>query len=269
MNMKTANHNHFHAIQRSRASREIVEQVRDMIAGGHLKAEERLPPERELAQLFGVGRSTLREAVRVLESLGLVAVRPGEGTFLRTGDVPHLRRAFPPEFVHTWTTRLHLFEVRTVLEPELAGLAARRATADQLTKMREVLDAQTAQVQRGATGMEEDVIFHRLIAEATGNPALVQVMDTLSQAFQETRDASLQHKGRALRSLSQNQAILAAIEARNRAPAIRRMRAHIRSLERVLFATGVRPAKSLHAGRSNGDGSPSWSGLPMPGHSRS
>ena len=75
--MKKDSQNHFHAVRKTRASREIVAQIRDMIAGGHLKAEDRLPPERELAQILGVGRSTLREAVRVLEAMGLVDVRPG------------------------------------------------------------------------------------------------------------------------------------------------------------------------------------------------
>ncbi len=253
--MKKESQNHFHAVRKTRASREIVAQIRDMIAGGHLKAEDRLPPERELAQILGVGRSTLREAVRVLESMGLVDVRPGAGTFLAMRDAPHAQGYLPPDLFSTWTARLHLFELRAVLEPGLAGLAARRATPDKITKMGGVLDAQAARVQCGESGADEDVTFHGLIADATGNPALVHLMETLTSSLQETRDASLQRNGRPGRSLRQNRTILAAIEARNPTLATRRMQAHIRSLERVLFATGLQPAEVPHPIRDGGSGS--------------
>jgi GntR family transcriptional repressor for pyruvate dehydrogenase complex len=227
-----------------------------MIASGHLKAGDRLPPERELAQLFGVGRCTLREAVRVLESLGHVEVRAGEGTFLAEGDAAATRGHFPPELFSEWSNRLNLFELRTVLEPGLASLAARRVTPDHLTKMREVLEEQALQVQRGDSGMEEDAIFHRLIAEATGNPALIEIMEALTHVLQETRQASLQRDGRPMRSLKQNTRILAAIEARNPAVAARRMRSHIQDLERALFASEVQPVEAMHVNHRNGNGTP-------------
>ena len=253
--MKEANPNHFEAIRRTKASREIVAQVRGMIAGGHLKAGDRLPPERELAQLFGVGRSTLREAVRVLESLGLVDVRAGEGTFLAEGDATTTQGHLPPELFSKWTTQFNLFELRTVLEPGLAGLAARRATCDHLTKMHEVLVAQAAQVRRGEAGTDEDATFHELIAEATRNPALIHLMQHLARSLRETRHSSLQRDGRPTRSLRENRAILAAIEARNPTLAARRMQAHIRSLGRVLFTPDLQPAAVLPSVDRGGNGS--------------
>jgi GntR family transcriptional repressor for pyruvate dehydrogenase complex len=225
-----------------------------MIAGGHVKAGDRLPPERELAQLFGVGRSTLREAVRVLESLGLVEVRAGEGTFLAEGDAATTQAQLPPALFSKWTTQVNLFELRTVLEPGLASLAARRATADYLTKMHEALAAQAAQVQRGELGTDEDATFHELIAEATRNPALIHLMQHLARSLRETRDSSLQRDGRPTRSLWENRAILAAIEARKPTLAARRMQAHIRSLERVLFTTDLQPAEVLRSIPAGGNG---------------
>jgi GntR family transcriptional repressor for pyruvate dehydrogenase complex len=227
-----------------------------MIASGHLKAGARLPPERELARLFGVGRCTLREAVRALESLGLVDVRAGEGTFLTESDAAPMRGYFSPELFSKWSKRLNLFELRAVLEPGLASLAARRATPDHLAKMREVLEEQALQVQRGDSGMEEDAIFHRLIAEATANPALIEIMETLTHVLRETRHASLQRDGRPMRSLKQHTLILAAIEARNPAVAARRMRSHIQSLERALFVSEVQPVKATHVNHRNGNGTP-------------
>ena len=254
--MREASPNEFHAVRRTNASREIVAQVRGMIAGGHVKAGDRLPPERELAQLFGVGRSTLREAIRVLESLGLVDVRAGEGTFLADGDATATQGHLPPELFSKWSTQLNLFELRTVLEPGLAGLAARRATSDHLTKMRGVLVAQAAQVRHGESGTDEDATFHELIAEATRNPALVHLMKHLAKSLRETRDPSLQRDGRPAQSLRENRAILAAIEAKNPTLAARRMRMHIRSLERVLFTAELQPPKLLPSvGAAGGNGS--------------
>ena len=233
--------NPFRSVRKTRASREIVAQIRDMIAGGHLKAGDHLPPERVLAQNLGVGRSTLREAIRVIESLGLLEVCPGEGTFLATPATSQGIDYLPADFLSKWTTRLTAFELRAVVEPGLASLAARRAAPEHVAKMRAVLAAQAATVERGESGMDEDAAFHALIAKATGNVALVQLTETLTQRLQETRDASLQRNGRPARSLSENRGILAAIEARNPALAMRRMQAHIRNLERVLFATGLQP----------------------------
>jgi len=255
--MKVDSPNYFQAVRRTKASREIVVQVREMIAGGHLKAGDRLPPERELSQLLGVGRSTLREAIRVLESLGLVDVRAGEGTFLAEGDAAITQGNLPPELFSKWSTQLNLFELRTVLEPGLAGLAARRATSDHLTKMHGVLEAQAAQVRHGESGTDEDATFHELIAEATRNPALVHLMKHLAKSLWETRDPSLQRDGRPARSLRENRAILAAIEGRNPTLAARRMQAHIRSLERVLFTTDLQPPevlRSVRAAGGNGSG---------------
>lgn len=250
--MTEARPNDFHAVRRTNASREIVGQVRGMIAGGHLKAGDRLPPERELAQLFGVGRCTLREAVRALESLGLVDVRAGEGTFLSENKAATAQGHFPPDLFSEWSKRLNLFELRAVLEPGLAGLAARRATPDHLTKMREVLEEQAAKVQQGESGADEDATFHEFIADATRNPALVQLMKHLARSLRETRDPSLQRDGRPVRSLRENRGILAAIETRNPKLAARRMQAHIRSLERALFTTEPQSFEVLRSVRAAG-----------------
>lgn len=81
--------NPFQAVQRRQASREIEAQIRDLIAEGHAKAGDRLPPERVMAQALGVGRSTLRGAIRIMEVSGLLDARPGEGTFLAGPAAPH------------------------------------------------------------------------------------------------------------------------------------------------------------------------------------
>ena len=261
--MREESQNHFHAVRKSRLPREIVAQFRDMIASGHLKPGDRLPPERELAHSLDVGRCALREAVRVLESFGLVDVRPGEGTFLREDEAARTSGQPSFGFLSALSTQRNLLEVRRLLAPGLAGLAARRATADDLVKMRGVIEAQGAKVERGESGMDEDVTFQGLIADATGNPALVQLMKELAKAFQETKDTPLQRNGQPARSLRQNGAILAAIESRNPTLAARRMEARIRHVQCTFDAAGLPQATVSQSTKKHAERTPSQGMAPF------
>lgn len=227
----------FRAVRKIRVSEEIIEQVRDLIVSGRLRPGDRLPAEREFARTLRVGRSAVREAIRAMESLGIVEARAGEGTFVAAHPGSQGRDPITATLFQAWSTQRKLFEVRRVLEPGLAGLAARRATAEQIEKLRAVLGEQEAQVQRGETGVREDTAFHFLIAEATGNEVLLRIVDSLMDLLRKTREASLQRGDRPARSLTQHRAILDAIEARNQAAAERRMREHIRNIERLIFST--------------------------------
>jgi GntR family transcriptional regulator, transcriptional repressor for pyruvate dehydrogenase complex len=225
----------FRPVQRARATQEIVRQLRDLMAQRQLRPGDRLPAERTLAAILGVGLPTMREALRAMEAMGLLVVRPREGTFLGgpAAAPPMIGRAGTPM---DRTDLLSLFELRMAVEPGQVALAARRATPEALAQMRTVLAAQRVSVEQGATGAAEGTAFHCLIAEATGNTRLVGLMRSATPTFQETRDAVLRDDGRPARSLREHLAIFAAIEERNPDLAMRRMLAHIRSVERVLLA---------------------------------
>jgi GntR family transcriptional repressor for pyruvate dehydrogenase complex len=206
-----------------------------------MKPGDRLPAERELAQAFSVGRSAVREAIRALESLGVVEARAGEGTFVAALSGNQGRDPITGSLFQTWNTQRNLFEVRQVLEPGLAALAARRARPDQIAKMRAILDDQKGKVQARESYMKEDTAFHYLVAEASGNAILLRVADSLMELLQETRDASRKIEARPAHSLRQHQAILQAIEARNPLVAERRMREHIREIEGLVFSPEQQP----------------------------
>jgi GntR family transcriptional repressor for pyruvate dehydrogenase complex len=178
-----------------------------------------------------------------MESLGLLETRAGEGTFLAGLPGSFARDPFTASLLHAWSAQSKLFEVRRVLEPGLAALAARRATAAQIEKLRSVLSEQKNDIRRGGTGMKEDTAFHFLLAEATGNEVLLRIVDSLMDLLRETREASLQRGGRPARSLKQHRAVLRAIEARNSALAERRMREHIRDIEELAFTAQQRPGE--------------------------
>ena len=242
--MQTVSQKSFHTVLKTRVSKGIIDQVRDLISSGRLKPGDRLPSERELAQTFGVGRSTVREAIRSMESLGLIEVRAGEGTFLAGPTARSTHDPLTANLFNAWSTHFKLFEVRAVLEPSLAALAARRATPEQIQVLRGILADQEREILRGETGKKEDSAFHQLIAEASGNEILHRIADSLMTLLGGTRDTSLQHSGRPSRSLKQHWAILDAIEGRNSGAAERRMREHIRSIERLIFSSHQKPAEA-------------------------
>jgi len=233
----------FRTVHKTRVSEDIIEQIRDLVTSGRLKPGDRLPGERELAETFSVCRSAVREAIRALESLGIVDARAGEGTFVAALAGSQRRDPITASLFQAWNTQRNLFEVRRVLEPGLAALAARRAKPEQIEKMRAILDDHKGKVQARESYMKEDIAFHYLVAEATGNEILLRVADSLMELLRETRDTSGKIAARPGRSLKQHQAILNAIEARNPLVAERRMREHISAIERLAFSSELQPAE--------------------------
>jgi GntR family transcriptional repressor for pyruvate dehydrogenase complex len=166
---------------------EAISTIKAMIIAGELRAGDRLPPEKELSERLGLSRNSLREAVKSLEMIRVLDVRRGDGTYV-TSLEPHLlleAMSFVVD-LHQDDSVLELFEVRRVLEPHAAALAAARITADQLAELERSL---------GAVGpdapVEElvahDVEFHRLIAEAGGNAYLASLLDGLSSSTLRAR----------------------------------------------------------------------------------
>ena len=150
----------------------IVLRLRDLIRQGELRHGSRLPPERTLAEQFGVGRSSVREAIRSLELQGLVVTRHGSGSFVNTQSLDAIATLMAP--VNGSGGLEDIFEMRHLLEPQIAALAARRATAGDIERLTEILEEQQRQILEGETGVDADTEFHFTLATATHNPALGQ-----------------------------------------------------------------------------------------------
>src|SRR5512132_646502 len=143
---------------------DIVRQVKALIADGRLTSGDRLPPERELAERFRVSRTSVREALRSLQSRGLIEIRAGEGAFVRA--VPGEARSEPLALgilPHREAVG-ELFEARRILEPAIAALAARRATPEDIAEMARILEEQAKEVAQGRTGLIQDAAFHGAMA---------------------------------------------------------------------------------------------------------
>ena len=207
----------------------IVVRLRELIRQGEILHGSRLPPERTLAEQFDVGRSSVREAIRSLELQGLVVTRHGSGPFVNTQSLDAVATLMAPE---NGTGGLEdIFEMRHLLEPQIAALAARRATPADIERLASILVEQQRQVLEGETGVDADTEFHFTLASATHNPALVKVVNAVEDVLRRSRDRYLQQPGRPERSLHSHHEILAMVQAGDAAGARRAMDHHLTTVE--------------------------------------
>ena len=220
-----------HTIKRRRLHEDIVQQFHELINRGKLLPGERLPSERDLACQFNVSRSSVREAIRSMELQGLVVSKPGSGTFiseLYEDSIGDLVAAA----IRTETKHLSdIFEIRHLMEPAIAGLAAVRASKADLQNMRQILKTQKKQIENGETGVESDTAFHFALALATHNTALVSMVNAIEDILTKSRDQSLQRPGRPERSLESHLQILTMIEQGDSNNAVTAMDHHLTIVE--------------------------------------
>ena len=237
-------------IKSTRIYEEIVRQVKLMIAEGRLKSGDQLPPERDLAEKFVVSRTSVREALRALESLGLVEIRPGEGTFVREVSVEALIEPLALVMLSQREAVAELFEARRLLEPAIAALAARRATPDEIQEMDRILEEQAKEVATGKTGLAQDAAFHAAIGTASHNRAITRIAHAVMDLLTQSREESLNTPGRPSRSHQDHRRVLQAIMERNEAAARQAMLDHLVAVEGLV--RGAAPVARESAPRRPG-----------------
>ncbi len=228
-------------IKSTRIYEEIVRQIKAMIAEGRLKSGDRLPPERELAEKFVVSRTSVREALRALESLGLVEIRPGEGTFVREVSVESLIEPLALMVLSEREAIAELFEARRMLEPAIAGLAAARATPDEIQEMERILEEQAKEIAAGHTGLRQDAQFHAAMGAAAHNRAITRIAHAVMDLLTRSREESLNTPGRPTRSHDDHRRILSAIHRRDEDGARQAMLDHVEAVEELVLGTRPRP----------------------------
>jgi GntR family transcriptional repressor for pyruvate dehydrogenase complex len=229
-------------IKSTRIYEEIVRQVKTMIAEGRLKGGDRLPPERDLAEKFVVSRTSVREALRTLESLGLVEIRPGEGTFIREVSIDALVEPLALLMASQREATGELFEARRLLEPSLAALAANRATPEEIQEMERILEEQAREIGSGRTGLAQDAQFHAAIGVAAHNRAITRIAHAIMDLLTQSREDSLNTPGRPTRSHEDHRRVVAAIRARDAEGARAAMLEHIVAVERLVLGSDRRAA---------------------------
>ncbi len=221
----------------ARLSERVADALALEIRSGRLKPGDKLPTEPELVAQFAVSRTVVREAVSRLKSIGLVDSRQGSGVYVLEAAIPPL--SFDASYAVSKEAVVQMVELRRALEAEVAGLAAQRSTPADVRQIRRAIAALDKAVQGGGDGVQEDVAFHRTIANAARNPYLLSTLQYLSRflygATRVTRANEARRGDFAREVRDEHDAILAAIEAREpaaaRAAAFDHMNNAIRRIE--------------------------------------
>jgi GntR family transcriptional repressor for pyruvate dehydrogenase complex len=221
----------FAPIDRRKTYELVAERLIQQIGEGHLKPGDVLPTERELVQSYRVGRSSVREALRILESKGLIRAN-GNGAF----SVAELRNPLNHSFDLLVTldaaSYAELFEVRRFVEGESAALAARRRTKAQLQRMESAIEAMEVGLGSEEEFIAADLRFHLTVAEATRNRVLLYLMHAIRELLQRSLSSSYNIPGSPEGAIEMHRLIAEAIAAKHPDQARERMQEHVARVER-------------------------------------
>jgi GntR family transcriptional regulator, transcriptional repressor for pyruvate dehydrogenase complex len=207
---------------------QVVNHVRSLIENGTLQPGDKIPPERELARALKISRASLRTGIGYLAAMGVMKIRHGVGTFVADG---------PPAFgkaslsligaLHGFQT-WQMFEARIILESSLAALAAERGREEHHAAMAEEVAEMFATIDAPVDYLIHDVLFHRIIAQASGNPILAAVMETVTSSMYDKRRKTVERATDLRESAEMHREIYRAIRARKSNDAKGLMEKHLR-----------------------------------------
>jgi DNA-binding FadR family transcriptional regulator len=221
-------------LKKTRIAEDIGDRIRLLILEGTFASGQPLPSERALAKQFGVSRGSIRDALRMLETIGLLDTRHGQGTFAQELDVRRLVAPLASVLTYRHDLQAELMDVRRIFEPAVARVAASRITKDDLAALERILDTQRRKHKTGQSTILEDTAFHAVLARATRNRVLVSIMETLNGLLIESRKLTLKQRGRPERSIKGHEAVIAALRRGDGDETARAMLEHIDQIADLL-----------------------------------
>ncbi len=227
---------------------EVAREIERYIVSNELSVGAQLPPERDLANQLQTSRASVREALRVLELVGLIRTRRSEPAVVGEVDLQVLTEWVSRSIPRSWATMMELLDVREVLEVRSAQLAAQHITAEQVDELRANLALTAARVAAGDQVLQQDIEFHSIIFRASGNAVMQRLTDLIGGLLTDLRMQFLQRSGRGAEMVRFHTAIAEAIIASSPAAAAEAMQAHMTSVKTV--------ARQTRAAQSDGAISP-------------
>jgi GntR family transcriptional repressor for pyruvate dehydrogenase complex len=231
----------FTPVKTRRLYEDIVEQIKQFINEGKLKPGDKLPPERELAERLQVSRVSVREAIKTLEMLGFVDIRPGDGTVVRDTGTDDIIRPLAMFLAVERNSVLDMFEIRRIFETAAAALAADRAEAEEVDQLGVLLERMKREInlQNSEKGEDFDMAFHYAVADATHNHLLTKLFRTVSEEFAKAnstarRQLFLESPDNGPKIIDQHVRIFEAIKARKPKAAAEAMLDHLTFAEMEL-----------------------------------
>ena len=229
-------------VQNGRLYEKIVGQIESRIMSGDLKVGDQLPPEHELAEQFEVSRTAVREAIKTLREKGLIEIRTGRGTFVTNATPVVMRQSLDLLMKFgSMDGSASLVEVREIMEPEIAALAATRMTDEFVSAMQEAYDVMEKAYDNADLFIEADMDFHLALAEATQNPLIPAMMDSIIDLLREERKRTAQVGGGLKRGQDHHRKILEAVSNHDPQAARLAMKEHLQQV-RTDLETSIRSA---------------------------
>lgn len=218
-------------IRSTRVYEQVAEHIENLILSGELHSGDRLPTERELAEQFHVSRTAVREAMKLLEQKGLVDMRPGRGTLVIDGTTRAMQHSLGLMMrVGQQGNAINLVEMRELLEPGIAALAAERAGKEEIAAMREAVATMDNNLENADAYIVADNNFHRALAKATQNPVVLALVDSIVDLLSEQRKQIFTVGGGPERGQIHHKHLLETIQQRNATAARDAMHAHLRQV---------------------------------------
>jgi DNA-binding FadR family transcriptional regulator len=218
-------------IQTTKVFEQIVIQIEQQILRGDLRTGDRLPTERELAEQFRASRTAVREAMKTLAQQGLIDVRPGRGTIVIDGTSSALRDSLNRSMVvNQHKGSAELVEVREILEPEIAALAAVRATDADIAELQAAVETMDTHLEEADAFIAADNHFHQILANATNNNLILTLIHPIMELLSEQRKQIFGVEGGPQRGQQYHKLLLDAVVRRDPDAAREAMRAHLRQV---------------------------------------
>lgn len=218
-------------IQATKVFEQIAAQIERQILRGDLHAGDRLPTERELAEQFRASRTAVREAMKTLAQKGLVDMRPGRGTIVIDGTASALRDSLSRSMlVNHPRSNIELVEVREILEPEIAAMAAIRASDEDIANLRAAVEAMDEHVNEADAFIAADNRFHQILANATDNKLILALIHPIVELLSEQRKQIFNVHGGPQRGQEHHKTLLDAVSRHDPDAARDAMRAHLRQV---------------------------------------
>lgn len=207
-------------------SEKVAKDIQQMIKKEDLQPGDKLPNELEMMEIINVGRSTIREAIKILVAAGMLEVKRGRGTFV--GMNPGVGKdPLGIKYMDDDDMLLHFYEMRLILEPAVARLAVERGCDEDISKIKVAYDDVFSKIINGENHSEADILFHNAIAEATHNPIMERVIPIVNQGILEGYTQTKDNPYVAKDVKEQHEKIISAIEAKDADKAEEAMKAHI------------------------------------------
>ena len=218
-------------INKNRLHQEVIWRINELIAQGYFKAGDKLPSNRELADQLSVSRAVIAEAMALLEVMGIVKIKPGSGTYVNSLNDAGVEQEVLTFILNSKKYLLEdLNELRFILEPELAGLAAEKRNDADIEKLKSLLVTMEEKAAKEESVVDESMNFHLLLAKTAQNQIIVRILVYLNILLREGRDTTLKRKERPKLAVQEHKAILDAIIKKDSEKAKVLMRKHLQEL---------------------------------------